>query len=347
MADGHFSQAIDDHARRVRLPPWLSVQHGSLRAFEFEWREQPTPLSEEFIEDFLALCHACQRAELRLLPSLLSFEWFQPALHKDKGVYAGGRRRLILGPPGACDLAGHVRAFLQATLVPLIERTTQRFGPATRMAGSRHPIFAWESINEPDWVTEGGPRLLLAGQPALRAHETSAILAEFRRVVLEAGYDHSIGFKQFSPKWLDPALRRALASDGERYWHQGHHYPTAGSARFIDEVNATLPLRSREFQHCLVGELPTARGPRAQDPSSFLQPINWTWRDPELARSEAMDERYLEERLRLIFERGYDGAFFWSARPHVSDRRSRWDATTQRQIQRFVHMLAAARVPSA
>jgi hypothetical protein len=312
-----LAQAIDLHARRVR----------AARGFEWQWIQAPPPLSREFLDDFIALCRACQNAGLRLIPSLVSFEWFQPPRHQGRGVYGGGRRQLIFGSPGH-DVRAGVRAFLGATLRPLLERTTATFGPPRAHA---HPIFAWESINEPDWVTQGGPWLVSAPFHDVSAYQMNIFLAEHRKLVLTAGYDHSIGFKHFSPSWLEPALREALIADGERYWHQGHHFPTAGFAGLLEgrlATNRTLPARPAEFARCLVGEFPTGQGRRRV-------PSNWRWGDPELAASEGDSRDYLRARLQLAVERGYDGALFWSAKAGGHDPRNDWSLNVQRQVSRF------------
>lgn len=348
-SDGQVPQAIDDHARRVphgtsRLSlARLRLAKRERGGFEFEWTGQPAPLSEEFLSDFIMLCRACQNADVQLMPSLLSFEWFQPATHKNKGVYGGGRGRLIFGPRADVaarvqhDVSPHVRAFLNATLKPLLERTTSVFGAPAHKAsttlGTRaatHPIFAWESINEPDWVTEGGPRLLSQPAHPVRARDMNLLLREFGHMVRDAGYDHSIGFKQFAPRWLEPSLR-ALLQDDERYWHQGHHYPTLRARGSLEDqlaTNARLPARAHAYRQCLVGELASGQGSRRSL-------SNWPWADPELGVSERDRETYLAKRLTLIAERGYDGALLWSAKADERDPRNAWNDNTRRQVASF------------
>ncbi|HEX6245062.1 MAG TPA: hypothetical protein VFZ61_29275 [Polyangiales bacterium] len=326
-ADGRAPQAIDDYARRVPLARATPRAPG----FVFEWATQPPPLSQEFLADFIALCRACTNAGVQLLPVLLSFEWFQPPVHKGKGVIAGGRARLVLGSGERRDLERPIEAFLDATLAPLLARTSASFGAPQPGLEHQHPIFAWESINEPDWVTAGGPRLWSAPRHALRAQATNALLDAFRRRVLAAGYAHSIGFKQLEPAWLDPTLRARLIADGPRYIHQTHHYPTWGAGPLLDRLLATdrrLPSRPAAFARCMLGEFPSGQG-------AARTPTNARWADPELARSERQHERYLHARLALIQARGFDGALLWSAQADDPDPRSAWDANTQRQLREF------------
>lgn len=298
----------------------------------------PAPLSAEFLDDFITLCRLCQRHCIQLIPSLLSFEWFQPLEHKAKGVHAGGRGKLIFGAHGT-DGRDHVRAFLHATLTPLLDRTTAVFG-RPGFDQPAHPIFAWESINEPDWVTEGGPHLIGAPLHPVRRAQMNLLLAEHRALVLDAGYDHTIGFKQFEPKWLDPALKELLMNDRERYWHQGHHYPTLGLRGALEDTLATnqrLPAKPATYLQCLVGEFATQRGGRAWD---VLKGDNRKWQDPELKQSEANDADYLFGRWQLIAQRGYDGGLLWAAKAPAIDRRTRWDDVTRRQTLAFSRAIA-------
>lgn len=347
---GLFPQAIDDFAHRVAVPfgaraaalwrraisPTLVQPAEAERDFEWLWNEGPTPLNDAFVADFLALCRACRAAGVRLIPSLLSFEWFQAIDPKIKGVNGGARGRLILGPHGNARVQAHVHAFLDATLDRLLDATTRAFGPAH---SADHPIFAWESINEPDWVTEGGPRLLAAPAQPVRALEMNTLLQAFRERVTAAGYAHTIGFKQLRPAWLDSTLHRTLVNDGDRYWHQAHHYPTAGVGRLFEQTlatNRTLPAKPSEFSQCLIGEFPSARGQR-----SVRSLDNWTWGDDELARSEHDPLSYLRARWELMRERGYQGAILWSAKPGRLDTRSHWSAETQRQTAAFAARVSA------
>lgn len=330
-ARGLVRQTIDDCARRVPCAGSRGLGLRGPRAFEFEWTTAPQMLSQAFLADFIALCRACRNAGVQLLPVLLSFEWFQAAQAKPKGVIAGGRAPLVFGCAGRRDLEAPVQAFLDATLTPLLARVGAEFGAPFATHDASHPIFAWESINEPDWVTVGGPRLLQAPRQPVSAFAMNQLLAAFRARVLAAGYDHSIGFKQFDPPWLAPTLRAQLIADGERYWHQGHHYPTLGARRLAEGLFATnrrLRERPRVFRRCLVGEFPSGQGAR-------LTPSNARWADPELATSERDPKRYLAARLALIERRGYDGALLWSAQAGDPDPRCAWNAETQRQLREF------------
>ena len=326
-AQGHAAQSIDDFARRVPLAQRLS----RASAFAFEWSSRPPPLSQDFLADFIALCRACRNADVQLLPVLLSFEWFQPPEHKGKGVIAGGRARLIFGSAARRDVEAPIEAFLDATLAPLLARTSAAFGAPQAGREHEHPIFAWESINEPDWVTAGGPRLVRAPRQWVAAHAMNALLDAFRRRVLAQGYAHSVGFKQLEPPWLAPALRAELIADGARYFHQAHHDPTWSASPLFDRMLATdrrLPPRPRAFARCLLGEFPTGQG-------AAHTPENARWADPELAQSERRAQDYLRARLALIEERGYDGALLWSARQDDPDPRCTWNANTQRQLREF------------
>jgi hypothetical protein len=326
---GLCAQAIDDYAVRVSVPRKVPARMRPGAPFEWQLQHSLPSLPPEFIQDFLTLCRLCQKHSLRLFPSLLSYEWFCLPIHKGKGVYGGGRRALVFGSRGS-DVQANVGAFLDVTLQPLLAEVTRVFGHPLSPHTEQHPIFAWESINEPDWVTQGGPTNLQHAYHPIAADPMNTYLAAFRERVLRAGYQHSIGFKEGAPRWLAPQLRQQLMSDGERYWHQVHHYPTVGWGQLFARTlstNRQLPPKPRDYQQCLVGEFPTALGASAKL-------INWHWGDPTLAVSERKEAHYLQRRWQLIADRRYDGAFAWAVKS--TDERTSWNASTQEQTRAFV-----------
>lgn len=323
-ATGLYPQAIDDYAKRVfvYVPEADKKRVRPGEPFEWHLTYPLPPLSWEFIEDFLQLCRLCQTCSLQLLPSLISFEWFKLPFDKGKGIYGGGRRALIFDNPKS-DLVASVNTFLDATLQPLIAAVTKEFGP-------KHPIFAWESINEPDWVTQGGATLLEHTHHPVPAADMNLFLAAFRERVLAAGFDHSIGFKQLAPGFLAPQLRELLISDGDRYWHQAHHFPTIGLDRLFENTLATnrkLARKPHDYKRCLVGEFSTARA------TDLTIVDNYIWGDKELRITERKEDMYLYARWELIRDRGYDGALAWGVKS--TDSRSNWSLNSQQQTRDF------------
>jgi hypothetical protein len=273
------------------------------------------PLGPAFVEDFRGLLRACRAAGVRLIPSLVSFELFQPAIRKTSGVIARGRARFVLDSP---------RRFFETTLEPLLEAAKDE----------RDAIYAFEVMNEPEWVVREGSiqldRPSYGWTPSLRTVDAGAmneLLAEGVERIEASGFCATIGFSNARPKWMTARFERMLRDRAARgtYVHQLHHYPTLHAHRTL-AAHRDLPIRP-----CLVGEFPTAiaKGPE-----------NARWLDRELASTEADASRYLEARLELIRTRGYPGALLWSA--HSSDTRKAFGEEERRQAERFCDGLERA-----
>lgn len=245
-----------------------------------------------FLQDFGRLLDACDAAGVQLLPSLVSFEWFQPFVALGEGASKRGRGAFVFGHRG-----DGVEAFLDATLAPLLEVSATR----------PNAVWAWELINEPGWAVPGGSPQFDASAygwvPTART-ETAAAMSLFiaRGVerITEAGSLATVGFADPEVPWLTDdawSVLRRRAQEG-RYVHQRHHYPRG--------LGGHLPEASESpITPCLLAEFPTAR-PNGLDVGR--------WRDRELRHSETDDQRRLRARLALIRARGYSGALPWSVR---------------------------------
>jgi hypothetical protein len=276
----------------------------------------PPALPPAFIDDFRALLAACARAGVAIIPSLLSFELFQPAVVVTGGVVTRGRARFVLGERSDPDhRASHIEAFLDATLAPLLDASLDHRGA----------IYAWELVNEPEWAVATGPLQLDPAAygfvPTLPLVDGSAMSDFIDRGVgriARAGFVATVGFGDPNPEWLDPRVSSSLhtlAREG-RYVHQRHHYPTLFGAHTLPPHDAS------PITPCLLGELPTAMG--------GLRPDNLRWRDAALRETERDPRRYLAARVELARERGYPVALLWAARS--SDPRTRWAEDQKKQI---------------
>ncbi len=278
----------------------------------------PPPLPPAFLEDFEGLLRAASRAGVKVLPSLLSFEFFLPMVAQAGGrAFSGGRAPIVFGdrdsPPER-----FVDAFLDATLTPLLEVSSRH----------RAAIGAWELANEPDWVVSGGPfHVRFDGFRPRRTPKTvprSAMCTLIERGVdriVSHGFVASVGFKVGDPPWLLPRLRRKLRRYGDngQYVHQLHYYPSLVEPR-------VLPRHDRlPFRPCLVGEMPTAIGRR-------LDPFVMRWRDDRDRQRGGDPGRYLERRLDIVRRKGYPGALLWSGR--ATDRVSAWGPAQWTQVRR-------------
>src|SRR5690606_17836726 len=198
-----------------------------------------------------------------------------------------GRAPLVFGPRGG--EGAQVERFLRATLAPLLDVSQSR----------RDAIYAWEVINEPDWVVRGGP-LNPTVKKTVSARDMNGLLRAAVERTIEAGFTATIGFKQTGPRWLFPELRAFLDGAARRgeYMHPLHHYPNVMFQRRLPPASASP--RGNVF----VGEFPT---------SNVQSLTNGCWADAGLAENDP--ERYLERRLALIRAQGYRGAFLWSTEP--------------------------------
>ena len=285
-------------------------------------RDQAAPeLPDAYLRDFEGLLRACTNAGVRVVPVLCSFELFFPMEPQGRRVVSGGRGAIALGDHDD-EAPRRVRAFLDATLSPLLEVTRDH-------ASS---VEAFEVCNEPDWVVRGGPlHVRLHGRRIERMPKTvsalamSVLIEEAVNRVVDAGLVSTVGFKQSTPRWLSPSAARwleALARQG-RYLHQLHYYPSLHEP-------APLPSASRSpYAPVVVGEMPIAQG-------RWLDPFFMRWLDggPMSWAVEADPHRYLEQRLELVASRGYAGAWLWSA--HGTDAASAWGPSQRAQVRRFV-----------
>lgn len=278
------------------------------------------PLPQGFLDDFRGLLRACEGAGVALMPTLLSFEFFQPLEVQSGDVLSGGRGALVFGNDGRSP--AQIEAFLDAVLEPLLDVCEE----------VPRGLFAWDLLNEPDWVVRGGPMHLRVEQGKVRLfpwrvrkEAMAAFLQAGLRRLSRRGFLGSIGFKQAAPRWLGPEamaeLRRAGAEG--RYLHQLHHYPSPY------EPQRLPPHDSLPIQPCIVGEFPTAYAGLGA-----ANLFHWGW--PESLGHLLREQRrgdYLRARLRCIEDLGYPGALLWAGRS--GDPMCAWTPEVQAQVAAY------------
>jgi len=102
---------------------------------EFSFDDEVTGLDEYFFQDLDALLEAAKQQNLKVIPVLLDFSWFDLAKFEN-GVQLGGRSGIIRN-------SIRRQAFLDKALKPLVQRYCDN-----------SQILAWEVINEPEWATK-------------------------------------------------------------------------------------------------------------------------------------------------------------------------------------------------
>lgn len=263
-----------------------------------QWRFNPPVLSDdcrahfaELLGRFSAL-NARLDAPMRLLPVLVDFHFCHPGVRpvdmrdpadplrlvKDPGWVKGGRADVLVD-------AGKRTLFFDRVLEPLLHLSK----------GHRDVLYAWEIVNEPDWVTNGWHPDRRRRHPVDEA-AMIAFLQEGERRIRAAGFKPTIGFAM-----LDTLRRSGVTAEINQF----HHYP--GGARPL-----TPHVFSPEFPG-IVGEFATA----ATD----------VW--PDLGRA---DQGVLA-RLRRIEALGYPLALPWAFRTH--DTHTAWSLEVEQDIRKF------------
>lgn len=116
------------------------------------WAFDPLPAGHAFhtrlIDDFDFVLLVCRKYDLKLLPSLIDFHWCRQGMPAggNPGIIKGGRYDIVRDPQKRL-------AFFDRILDPLLESSTQY----------RDSIYAWELVNEPEWVVRKVPILLEKG----------------------------------------------------------------------------------------------------------------------------------------------------------------------------------------
>jgi hypothetical protein len=122
-------------ARGVEVLRWFVLCDGRA-GLTVEPDGTPAGLDDFVLRDFESALQFVGRARLRMMPVLLDFHWCHPA-RMVNGVQVGGRTAMLARPDWRAALVDRVVAPLAG-----------RFGHDPR-------IYAWDVINEPEWVTFG------------------------------------------------------------------------------------------------------------------------------------------------------------------------------------------------
>ena len=252
------------------------------------WRFEPLAADHAFhrqlARDFEFVLQTCGRYGLRFVPSLIDFHWCAPGagMENSPGIIKGGRIDIIADPRKR-------DVFFSAALDPLLD-ISQRYSES---------IYAWELINEPEWVSRRWSPLFWRRDrnrtiPLKRMREfVAAGMDRIRARRLPDGspaFPSTVGFAHYETlaDWDSSALGITL--------HQYHYYA---------QNRAAVPAHADSaHQPCFIGELATA--------------VDRAW--PELQDREL--PQTISRRLQWLAEKGYPAAFLWSAR--AKDAATSW-----------------------
>jgi hypothetical protein len=301
-----WSDDIDSHLGRfealgITVIRWFVLADGltygtgsdaPLRDAARAWRFDPPALSPEALRWFGELLHRVQavnrhaRQPIQLLPVFIDFHFCMAGSQTtERGWVKRGRADALTDPDKR-------RRLLDEALTPLL----------TVSQACADVIYAWELINEPDWVTNGwhpdGRISHPVDEPSMRA-----FLEEGIRCIRDAGLRSTVGFAA-----LETLRRSGVVADVGQF----HHYP--------DGVGHLEPHAFDPGYPAIIGEFATAPGDR--------------W--PELGA----ENQTVLERLRFADAQGYPLAIPWSFL--ATDRHTAWSPQTERDLERFARFRSGA-----
>lgn len=252
---------------------------------EFFGTQLHAPLSQEFKADFMGLLEHFTKADLKLLPSLVDFHCFRPP--HPTYPQKQGRADLLRDPSNAQLMT----TFLHESLDPLLE-ISEKY---------KKTIYAWELINEPEWVTQMSPTDL--GKPG---EEKTVPLAKMKAFIQEGvgrinahHFLSTVGFGKYETlkNWNSPALGITL--------HQFHYYGDP----------AKLPAQTFDPRWpVFIGEIAT-------------DPKNHPWQ-------ELKGQNDVYHRLQHAAGKKYPATFLWSAHGG-KDGATEWTPANQAFIKAF------------
>jgi hypothetical protein len=262
------------------------------------WHFDPPPLGEDCLQHFEELLRRFDETNIgserpiQLLPVLIDFHFCEPG-------------QTPIAQPDPIDPAGTIpdpawvkqgrgeavsdaikrRQLLDRVLDPLLRASAAR----------RDVIYAWELINEPEWITNGWHPDRQMNHPV---SETSmrAFLDEGKARIRGAGLRPTIGFAM-----IDTLRRTGITAEINQF----HHYPAGGRPLERHAFDVRFP--------GIIGEFATA----AAD----------VW--PELKGTG----QSVLNRLRHAAAQGYPLAIPWSF--GAVDRHTSWSPAVERDVETF------------
>ncbi len=253
-----------------------------------QWHFDPLPrhhpFHQQLCDDFEFVLETCAKLGLQFLPSLIDFHWCNHGSIADykSGIVKGGRADIITDPAKR-------EAFFDSVLEPLLE-VSMRY-PQT--------IYAWELMNEPEWVTTEQP--LEHHRPEEnKTIPLDKMLSFLRRGIGRINHKKTPDGRQAFRSTIGFAHHDTLFD-----WNSAGLGATLHQFHFYAQKDGKLPpnVFSEEYP-CFIGEFATA--------------VQKDWAD---LKKRKLDQS-VRNRLDLIEERKYPAAFLWSAQ--AMDVATKW-----------------------
>ena len=217
-----LSRALDRLAmagiRRIR---WFMLCDGRT-GIQFAPDGAPLGLDDRFFTDMDAALAAASSRDMEIMFVLFDFLWCAPA-RSVAGVQLGGRGDVLRDGAKRAALLDHV-------LSAIFERY-----------GDNPQIFAWDIINEPEWVTCG----LGARRRSCVSHDT---MKEFVRKAAALVHRHTgqaVTVGSASTQWLE-AWRDLGLDFYQAHWYE-HLERRAPLARAVRDLKLDRPVMLGEF----------------------------------------------------------------------------------------------------
>jgi hypothetical protein len=214
-------------AQGVRWVRWFLFCDGRA-GIRYGGRGEPRGLDDFVMRDVETALGIAQRHDVRIMFVLLDFHWCAHATEV-RGVQMGGRARIIDDPHGR-------EALIDRVFRPVLDRY-----------GGEPEIFAWDVMNEPEWIRTSRPAdvdaFLSEAISLIRSTTIHPVTVGSAGVRWRDRYA-ALDLDFYQVHWYDglrhqPSLETPLARLGfDRPVLLGE-FPTRGSAKTPDEIVAT------------------------------------------------------------------------------------------------------------
>ena len=254
----------------------------------------------QLVEDFAFVLQICADLKIKFFPSLVDFHWCHQGTKADAAgeIVKGGRADLVRDP------AKRAR-FFDAVLEPLLD------------ASMKHPdaLYAWELINEPEWVTEATSLF------QLRSDSNKTVsLDQMRAFIAE-------GIGRINNRFLPGGRQAFRSSVGFAHWDAVHTWDSPGLGVTLHQFHYYAPDNRPIPRHTFSPEYPCIVG-------EFATQFHRGW--PDLKKQDLA--RTISTRLECLRAKGYPAAFLWSA--GAVDEATTWTGADREQTIAFVKQVS-------